>query len=155
MRSRKSKIKTVGLSIPESLDSEEKLNEWVKPKLFFPSLVDHYMSSVEEALDAINPDVVISDWACLVLQKYATSRNIPLLINWPGPVEMILHSIRLVINLHSNRFTFAPGGLFVSYLGFDLGALLMWLRRFSDGIINSIACGKIFASGFGASPRSR
>ena len=139
-------IKTVGLYVGEGFDSEEALLDWKKPKLFFPSLADHFETSYKETLDSINPDIIVCDFACLASQNYAISQNIPLVINVAGPIDMAWDICNPVINVHNNRFTFAAGGLFVSYAGFELTKLLLWLNvvdlgRYCDGVRRAITCG--------------
>jgi len=112
-------IRVVGLSEGAvKFDSDEALMGWTKPKVFFPKLAETLKPSFEEALDAIKPDVIVSDFCCLASQEYAASRKIPLVMNWPGPFSTLWDLVRPVVNADSNHVYFAAGGLFVSYVGF-------------------------------------
>jgi len=140
-------IRVVGLSEGAvKFDSDEALMGWTKPKVFFPKLAETLKPSFEEALDAIKPDVIVSDFCCLASQEYAASRKIPLVMNWPGPFSTLWDLVRPVVNADSNHVYFAAGGLFVSYVGFSLFRILAWanagdIGKLANGIQRSVTCG--------------
>lgn len=118
----------------------------INGKVPFPDAADHMKKPMEEALDKIQPDVLLSDFCCFASQEYATTRNIPLVINWPGPMNSVWDMLRPVINANSRHFYFCAGGLFVSYVQFSVFRALVYanvsdLGRFANRMTKSINCG--------------
>ena len=112
-------IQLVGLDIrlgeDYGLDSEKAIHVAAKSNVPFPFLADQSQALMDEALAKFQPDVIVSDFVCLASQEYARTHNIPLVINWPGPLEGVKTFLQPVINIDNNRYI-AVGGLFVSYV---------------------------------------
>mmetsp|Transcript_7330 Transcript_7330/g.17920 ORF Transcript_7330/g.17920 Transcript_7330/m.17920 type:complete len:540 (-) Transcript_7330:125-1744(-) len=146
------KCKDLGIQLVELKTAEDFDQEWALKstvttgKVPFPNVADHTRAPMMEALDAIQPDLVLSDFCCFASQEYAAMRNIPLVLNWPGPLNSVWDVLRPVINADSRNFYFASGGLFVSYVRFNVFRGITFLNaadlgRFVNNIVRSINCG--------------
>ena len=111
-------VKLVGLL--REIDSAEAMRKADPGPTSFPKLGDRSKLFMEEALDAFQPDVVVSDFVCLASQEYAASRNIPLVINWTGPFMTLWSFLRSGVNVNDKAVYFSAGGLFISYVRLSL-----------------------------------
>lgn len=111
-------VKLVGLL--REIDSAEVMRKADPGPTSFPKLGDRSKPFMEEALDAFQPDVVVSDFVCLASQEYAASRNIPLVINWTGPFMTLWSFLRSGVNVNDKAVYFSAGGLFISYVRLSL-----------------------------------
>lgn len=139
-------VRLVGLTVGEGFDSVEAMTQSEKGRAVFPTLTERSRPFMEECLNAFDPDVVVSDQCCFASQEYAVERNIPLVINWTGPHQVLWAMLRPVINADQHTFYFSAGGLFVSYTRFTpVGALMcfnaMDFGRMVDMCRKSINCG--------------
>jgi UDP:flavonoid glycosyltransferase YjiC (YdhE family) len=139
-------VRVVGMSIGEGFESEEAVQNRQKGTVIFPELADRSKPLLEEALDNFRPDVVVSDFCCHASQAYAATRNIPLVINWPGPFDTVWGILRPVVNATDETWYFSYGGLFVSYMrSTAVGAVIcfngMGFGTFANRIRDAINCG--------------
>jgi UDP:flavonoid glycosyltransferase YjiC (YdhE family) len=136
-------IKLVGLSVGGEFGSAEAMMEADPGPAAFPTLGDRSKPFMEEALDAFQPDVVVSDFVCLASQEYASSRNIPLVINWTGPFITLWSFIRSSVNGDDSRFYFSAGGLFISYVRITMVGTWIWASGgcLAERIRRHVNCG--------------
>lgn len=121
-------IEVIPLQLGEGFDSDENIKALSiqQRKFFFLFIAEQCASLLEQALDEFRPDVVVADQFDVAALDYATSRNIPVVMNVPSNLALFRDFLRPVLNIERGRFWFSAGGLFLSYTPLTIFGLILW-----------------------------